>query len=90
MGRLPRREGLRGSRPATWRRARRKGSLRELAAKKRGAEPAQRDPLDAKARALEAKAARLERGLRAARAILDAQGRVAGLPGLSPERATRS
>ena len=33
------------------RKARRKGSLRELAAKKRGAKPAERNPLDAKVRA---------------------------------------
>ena len=90
VGRLLRREGLRSSHPTTWRRARRKGPLRELAAKKRGTKPAQRNPLDAKARALEAKAARLEHELRTAHTILDAQGKVAGLLGLSPGRATRS
>ena len=41
VGRLLRREGLYSSHLTTWRRARRKGSLRELAAKKRGAKPAQ-------------------------------------------------
>ena len=75
----------------TWRRARRKGSLRELAAKKRGAKPAQRNPLAAKVRALEAKVARLEHELHTARTtILDVQGKVAGLLGLNLEHATRS
>ena len=89
-GRPLRREGSRSPHPTTWHRARRKDSLRELAAKKRGTKPAQRNPLDAKARALEAEAARLEHGSRTARTILDAQEKVAGLPGLSPGRATRS
>ena len=54
VGRLLRREGLYSSHLTAWRKARRKGSLRELAAKKRGAKPAERNPLDAKVRALEA------------------------------------
>ena len=37
VGRLLRREGLHSSRLTAWRKARRKGSLRELASKKRGA-----------------------------------------------------
>ena len=52
VGRLLRREGLYSSHLTAWRKARRKGSLRELAAKKRGAKPAERNPLDAKVRAL--------------------------------------
>ena len=60
VGRLLRREGLYSSHLTAWRKARRKGSLRELAAKKRGAKPAERNPLDAKLRALEAQVARLE------------------------------
>ena len=51
VGRLLRREGLYSSHLTAWRKARRKGSLRELAAKKRGAKPAERNPLDAKVRA---------------------------------------
>ena len=53
VGRLLRREGLYSSHLTAWRKARRKGSLRELAAKKRGAKPAERNPLDAKVRARE-------------------------------------
>ena len=44
VGRLLRREGLYSSHLTAWRKARRKGSLRELAAKKRGAKPAERNP----------------------------------------------
>ena len=69
---------------------RREGSMRELAAKKRGAKPAQRNPLDAKVRALEAQVARLEHELHTAHTILDVQGKVAGLLGLNLEHGTRS
>ena len=79
VGRLLRREGLYSSHLTTWRKARRKGSLRELASKKRGAKPAERNPLDAKVRALEAQVARLERELHTAHTILDVRGKVAGL-----------
>ena len=65
-------------------------SLRELAAKKRGAKPAERNPLDAKLRALEAQVARLEHELHTAHTILDVQGKVAGLLGLNLEHGTRS
>ena len=53
-----------------WRKTRRKGSLRELAAKKRGAKPVERNPLDTKVRALEAQVARLEHELHTAHTIL--------------------
>ena len=43
VGRLLRREGLYSSHLTAWRKARRKGSLRELASKKRGAKPAERN-----------------------------------------------
>ena len=76
VGRLLRREGLYSSHLTAWRKARRKGSLRELAAKKRGAKPAERNPLDAKVRALEAQVARLEHELHTAHTILDVQGKV--------------
>ena len=71
-------------------RTRRKGSLRELASKKRGVKPAERNPLDAKVRALEAQVARLEHELHTAHTILDVQGKVAGLLGLNLEHGTRS
>ena len=90
VGRLLRREGLYSSHLTAWRKARRKGSLRELASKRRGAKPAERNPLDAKVRALAAQLARLERELHTAHTILDVQGKVAGLPGSNLEHATRS
>ena len=79
VGRLLRREGLYSSHLTAWRKARRKGSLRELASKKRGAKPAERNPLDAKVRALEAQVARLQHELHTAHTILDVRGKVAGL-----------
>jgi len=78
VGRLLRREGLYCSHLTAWRKARRKGSLQGLSAKKRGAKPSERNPLDAKVRALEAKVARLEKELHTAHTILDVQGKVAG------------
>ena len=88
MGRLLRREGLYSSHLTSWRKARREGSLRGLAPKKRGAKPAARNPLDAKVRELESKVVRLENQLRAARTILDVQGKVAGLLGFNLEDGT--
>ena len=89
VGRLLRREGLYSSHLTDWRKARRNGSLRELAPKKRGAKPSERNPLEAKVHALEAKVARLERELHTAHTILELQGKVAGLLGLNLEHGTR-
>jgi len=85
IGRLLRREGLYSSHLTAWRKARRKGALQGLTAKKRGAKPAERNPLAAKVRALEAKVVRLEKELHTAHTILDVQGKVAGLLGFSLE-----
>ena len=83
VGRLLRREGLYTSHLSAWRKARRQGSLRGLTPNKRGAKPAERNPLGAKARALEAKVDRPEKELHTAHTILDVQGKVAGLLGLN-------
>ena len=83
VGRLLRREGLYSSHLTAWRKARHKGSLQGLSSKKRGAKPSERNPLDAKVRALEAKVARLEKELHTAHTILDVQGKVAGLLGFN-------
>ena len=88
VGRLLHREGLYSSHLTCWRKARREGSLRGLAPKKRGAKPAARNPLDAKVRELEAQVVRLEKELHAARTILDVQGKVAGLLGFNLEDGT--
>ena len=79
VGRLLRREGLYTSHLSGWRKARRNGSLQGLTPKKRGAKPAEPNPLSAKVRALEAKVAWLEKELATAHTILDVQGKVAGL-----------
>ena len=50
VGRLLRREGLYTSHLAAWRKARRNGSLQGLTANKRGAKPAEGNPLSPKVR----------------------------------------
>jgi transposase-like protein len=86
IGRLLRREGLYSSHLASWRKARRAGSLAALSPKKRGAKPKARNPLEPKVRQLEAKVVRLEVELEKAHTILDVQEKVAGLLGFSLER----
>ena len=83
IGRLLRREGLYSSHLSVWRKARRNGSLKALTPKKRGAKPAESNPLSPKVRQLEAKVARLEKELATAHTIIDVQGKVAGLLGLN-------
>ena len=83
VGRLLRREGLYTSHLSAWRKARRSGSLQGLAPKKRGAKPAEHNPLSPKVRQLEAKVARLEKELATAHTILDVQGKISGLLGLN-------
>ena len=85
IGRLLRREGLYSSHLASWRKARREGSLAALSPKKRGAKPKARNPLEPKVRQLEAKVTRLEAELEKAHTILEVQGKVAGLLGFSLE-----
>ena len=88
VGRLLRREGLYSSHLTTWRKAARSGSLRGLS-KKRGRKP-ERNPLEEKVRKLERENARLEQKLEKAHLIIDVQGKVAGLLGLSLEDGTNS
>lgn len=83
VGRLLRREGLYASNLTAWRKAARSGSLGALS-KKRGRK-AERNPLEDKVSRLEREKARLENELRKARLIIDVQGKVAGLLGLSLE-----
>ena len=88
VGRILRREGLYSSSLATWRKAARGGSLTALS-KKRGRKP-ERNPLDEKVRKLERQNARLENELRKAHLIIDVQGKVAGLLGISLDDGTNS
>ena len=83
VGRLLRGEGLYSSHLTAWRKARRAGSLKGLAPRKRGAKAPSRNPLGAKVRELEAKVEHLEKALHTAHTILDVQSKVAGLRGLS-------
>ncbi len=88
IGRLLRREGLYSSHLTTWRKAAHSGSLKALS-KKRGRKP-ERNPLEEKVHKLERRNARLEEELRKAHLIIDVQGKVAGLLGLSLEDETNS
>jgi transposase-like protein len=88
VGRLLRREGLYTSHLTAWRKAARSGSLKALS-KKRGRKQ-ERNPLEDKVRKLEREKARLERELHKAHLIIDVQGKVAGLLGLSLEDGTNS
>ena len=82
VGRLLRREGLYSSHLAAWRKARRQGSLAALS-KRRGPKGKPANPLARKVEKLERENSRLEEELRKAHVILDVQGKVAGLLGLS-------
>ncbi len=89
VGRLLRREGLYSSHLTGWRKAARRGSLKALS-KKRGRKPIERNPLEGKVLRLERENARLEKELHKAHLIIDVQGKVAGLLGLSLEDGTNS
>jgi transposase-like protein len=88
VGQLLRREGLYTSHLAAWRKAARSGSLKGLS-KKRGRK-AERNPLEEKVRKLERDVDRLEKELHKAHLIIDVQGKVAGLLGLSLDDARNS
>ncbi len=85
---IRRREGLYSSHLTTWRKAARRGSLNALS-KKRGRK-VERNPLDGKLHKLEREIVRLENELKKAHLIIDVQGKVAGLLGLSLEDGTNS
>ena len=83
VGRIVRREGLYSSHLTAWRKARREGSLKGLTPKRRGRKPTRRNPLQKRVDELEAEVARLHKQLATAETILEVQGKVAGLLGLS-------
>lgn len=89
IGELLRREGLYSSHLSSWRKAAREGSLRGLA-EKRGPKPSGGKREARKVRKLERENARLREELRKARIIIDVQGKVAGLLGVSPGDGRRS
>ena len=83
VGALLRREGLYSSHLTTWRRQREHGALVALAPKKRGRSAAAVSPLARRVAELERDKARLERRLKQAEAIIDAQKKLAEILGLS-------
>lgn len=83
-GAVLRREGLYSSHLTEWRRARRDGSLQALS-RKRGRKPKPANPLQKKVDRLERELARAQEELRKAHIIIDVQGKVAGLLGVTPE-----
>ena len=89
IGELLRREGLYSSHLSSWRKAARAGSLQGLA-KKRGPKPSGGKREARKVRKLEREVARLREELRKARIIIDVQGKVPGLLGVSPWDGKRS
>ena len=89
VGELLRREGLYSSHLSAWRKAAREGSLQGLA-KKRGPKPSSGKREARKVCKLEREVARLREELRKARIIIDVQGKVAGLLGVSPGDGKRS
>ena len=82
IGQLLRREGLYSSHLSGWRKAARDGSLRELA-RKRGPKPSGGKREAKKVRKLERENVRLREELRKAHIVIEVQGKVSGLLGLS-------
>jgi transposase-like protein len=83
VGALLRREGLYSSHLTTWRRQREHGALVALAPKKRGRPATPVSPLARRVAELERDNARLERRLKQAEAIIDAQKKLCEILGLS-------
>ena len=83
LGALLRREALYSSHLTTWRRQREHGALAALAPQKRGRPRAPASPLARRVAELERDKGRLERRLKQAEAIIDAQKKLAEILGLS-------
>ena len=81
IGALLRREGLYSSLLVEWRRARGRGELTALAAKKRGRKPTPLDPRDQTIRELERQLAQMTGRAERAEALVDAQKNLAALLG---------
>jgi transposase-like protein len=81
FGALLRREGLYSSHLTTWRRQREAGALTALSPKKRG-RPATASPLARRVAELERDKARLERRLRQAETIIEAQKKISEILGI--------
>ena len=82
VGRLLRREGLYSSHLTEWRKARDQGALAALS-KKRGRPKKDPNPLAPRVRQLERELAKTQEKLRRAELVIEVQGKVAGLLGLT-------
>jgi transposase len=89
VGALLRREGLYSSHLVVWRRARARGELAALAAKKRGRKPTPVDPRDRKMAELERQLVQMTGRAERAEALVELQKKLAALLGrpLESERA---
>jgi len=83
IGALLRREGLYSSHLGKWRRARDQGQLEALAPKRRGPKPDPDRPLARRVVQLERENARLSKSLEVAETIIEVQGNVSRLLGLT-------
>ena len=83
IGALLRREGLYSSHLVDWRRARDQGQLEALAPKRRGPKPDPDRALEKRNEQLERENARLRKRLETAETILEVQGNVSRLLGLT-------
>jgi transposase len=91
VGALLRREGLYSSHLVEWRRARDQGQLSALASKRRGPKPDPDRALQKRVEKLERENARLRKKLETAETILEVQGNVSRLLGLTmPESGSDS
>lgn len=84
IGKLLRREGLYSSHLTTWRTQREHGQLHALAPKKRGRKKKENNPLARRVAQLESKNRRLEKKLKQAELIIEAQKKISQILGLTP------
>ena len=85
LGALLRGEGLYSSNLTTWRRQRQKGLLKAMAPKKRGRKKTQKNPLAARVAQLEKDNERLQRKLKQAELIIEAQKKMSEILGISQD-----
>jgi transposase-like protein len=85
VGALVRREGIYSSYLSRWRKARDRGQLTALSAKKRGPKPAVDKEMAEELAELRKENNRLRRRLTQAEAIIDAQKKISQILGMSPQ-----
>jgi transposase-like protein len=85
LGALLRREGLYSSNLTTWRRQRERGILKAMTPKKRGRKKKQKNPLAGKVAHLEKENERLQKKLKQAELIIDAQKKMSEILRISQD-----